>query len=115
MGHRLCTVLVIVPCLLLAGLASPDALAVSGVASAAPARSAIKVTVDWPHAPVHSRTVTVHVTRAHDRPTIARLCRLTQMPTSLFPSAVPPKNALTRPDFVWAIVVAWTEGNGACS
>jgi hypothetical protein len=41
--------------------------------------------------------------------------RDTQMPTSGLRSAVPPKNAVTRPERVSAIVDAWLEGNGAVS
>jgi hypothetical protein len=64
--RKLSSVLV-VGCLLIAGLTT------AGVASARPARPALKVSVDWPTAPVRTRTVTVHVTRADARPTIARL------------------------------------------
>jgi hypothetical protein len=37
------------------------------------ARPALQVSVTWPEAPVRNRAVTVHVTRAGDRPTLARL------------------------------------------
>jgi hypothetical protein len=45
----------------------------------------------------------------HDAPSF----RETQMPTSGFFSAVPPKNAATNPCGVSTIVEAWAEGNGA--
>jgi hypothetical protein len=37
------------------------------------------------------------------------------MPTSEFPSRVPPNQAATSPSFVSAIVEAWHEANGALS
>lgn len=67
MVRKLSSVL-LVACLLLAGVSTP------GGASAQPAHHpALKVSVDWPKAPVRTKTVTVHVARADARPTIARL------------------------------------------
>ena len=42
-------------------------------------------------------------------------CRATQMPTSEFPSRLPPNHAATRPRPDSAIVDAWHWANAACS
>jgi hypothetical protein len=74
--RRLGSVL-IVPCLLLVWLVpSAGATAVGAAASDTAARLArptLKVTVDWPAAPVRGKRVTVHVTRPGTRPTTAEL------------------------------------------